>query len=570
MKKILIFCALALVVVLAGCGGGGSGSSSSDSGTNADGSVTKTLSVSNESTAVGLDGEDGDKLSLSIPSLPVGSSEIEVNFKLVYNDGSSLPSLVIDKDIEFLEGVSFTFKSSSLKDGEYALVYVSDSGEKYTVPYTQDGDTLTATLSHFSQYQVVPAPSQPNNEANVEVQLSSWEANNRTKKMEEVGMNSIKSLLANINRVTDSTKREAFLKRFEDALLVLAHNSLEDWRSSDMEYFTKYCMTQEFRVAIIEFTRLYSLFDKFGTSNDNIFNMLKDEIIKIVENHYFEAQKAWVEIDLPKCDAIDTPAYVKCAYEFDRFVEITSNLYFDGRASEEEDVIMDILERQISIVVTSMMQDGDDCDCLLVYKNVLVEYYSSAQSELISEINEYMSGRCSNSCAYIWNIDFTQNFVGNESGEPLQYVTNISFRNVFIYPRSDYTLTNKETESCAAYLDEYGKAKNIIATSYDAVEGTDNHYLQGPPIFNYAGLKPDGLYGRDPKYDVAFNKLDAAYIAGKDAYDNGNSWDGWAYLGSEVYHPTVFRDIFEEIYLHKAFAVGDSKGTFIFTPVGLR
>ncbi len=69
MKKILIFCALALVVVLAGCGSEGSASSSSDLGTNTDGSVTKTLSSSTDATAVSLDGNDGDRLSLSIPAL---------------------------------------------------------------------------------------------------------------------------------------------------------------------------------------------------------------------------------------------------------------------------------------------------------------------------------------------------------------------------------------------------------------------------------------------------------------------------------------------------------------------
>ena len=566
MKNVLKLCSLIFVVVLTACGGGGSSSSDTK---NEDGSVTKTLSVTKDATSVKLDGKDGDKLSLSVPSLPLGSEDIEVNFKLLYSDGSTLPTLVIDKEIEFVLGVSFSFKSSELVNGDYVLIYLNDDGKEYMIPYTQDGDTITATLTHFSSYTITPAKSQSTIEANVDAHLTSWEANNASKKMEDIGLDSINSLYAEIKSITDSTKQAAFIKRFEEALIVLAGNSLSDWRSIDIDYFTKYCMTQEFKDTVTKFARLYSLFDNFETSNDNVFNMLKDEIVKIIDKELSFSYGEWLLIT-PPCDTIDTQAYVKCASTYEDFVIDTLLVYFNGRASFDNDNdIMKEAEDKISLMAEEAMNNSQ-CECLAVYKSVLTEYFKDTQSSLISDINSFMSDRCENSCPYIWNIEFTQNFMASESGESLHYITKLSFKNVFIYPRGSYDLSSKERESCSTYIDEYGVSTNTKATSYSATE-EGYEFLEDAPSFQYIGLNPDGLEDtRDPDYDISFDKLSSVYKKGTDGEINDYHQDGWPSLSGDGYHFTGYTDIFEEIYLYKAFSVGGNKGTFSFTPSGQR
>lgn len=568
MKKMLLFFVLTLALTFVGCGSGGGGSSPSD--TNSDGSVTKTLSSENSSTKVEVKGEDGETLTLDIPALPLGSEDMQVNFKLSYVNG--LPTLVvkrvnddIDDDIEFVTAVSFSLKSSALKDGEFALVYVSKDGTEYPVAYTQNGDTITATLTHFSQYQIVPAPSQPAAEDDVGAYLTSWEANNKSKTMEDVGMLSINTLYAKIQNIQDAAKKAAFLKRYESALLVLASNSLNEWRSLKIEYFSKYCMTQAFKDTIAYYATLYNLFENFGASNDEAFDMLQTELVTLTNQHYEASYSAWKILFLPPCDAIDTPSFVKCAEEYEDFILKALISYFDGKTRFNND-IMGNVESKIVDAANDSMSNPDGCDCLVIQKSILTQYFSSHQANLLKTIEAYMSENCEesiNTCPLLWNIAYSHNYTSSESGDPVPSVANATFTNVLIYPRGDYydnTMTLKEEQACSAYMDDNGHATQTQAKTYkwteDGIEIDD-----GAPSFGYACTKSSSCNFRDSETDTAFKDLDAGYISGE-------SLDAeWQPYGYPRVYLTIEEDIFEEIYKGVAFSINDSRAQMSFTPV---
>jgi hypothetical protein len=560
MKKLFLTLSIVFSLSFLGCGGGG-GSSSSLSETNSDGSVTKTLSTANSSTKVDMKGENGEKLSLVIPALPVGSEDLEVNFKITYTDG--LPKLVIDKDVEFVSGVSFSLQSDAFKDGEFALVYLSEDGTEYSVPYTQDGDTITATLTHFSEYAIKQARTQDTIEANVGSYLNSWEANNASKSIEDIGMASINSLYGDILDVEDSTKRDAFLERFESALLVLASNSFADWKSLKIDYFSKYCMTQEFKDTITYYQTLYIFFGKFS---DDIFEQLQFELAQLVKTHLENSYRAWSIIFVPDCDAIDTPAYVKCASDYDYFVDFVSSIYFNGTATFSiNNDIMGTVESKIISAANSLMNSSDACDCLLIYKTIILEYFHTV--DIINNIDLYLTNHCENSCPFLWNISYSHSYTSMESGDPALDVANASFKNVLIYPRGDYYdnyMSLKEEEACSAYIDDNGHATQTSAVTYSHTIDGYSWDEEGAPSFYYSCISASDCGFRDSKTDTPFNKLDAGYISGESL---GEDWKQYGYPRAYL---QIEEDIFEEIYKRDAFNISDSRAQMRFTPVEMR
>lgn len=565
IKKLLLALSIVFTFFFLACSSG-DGSSSSLSDTNSDGSVTKTLSSSTSSTNVDMKGDNGEKLSLVIPALPVGSEDLEVNFKINYTDG--LPKLVVDKDIDFVSGVSFSLQSDTFKDGEFTLIYLAQDGTQYSVPYTQDGDTITATLTHFSEYQVTTAPSQGAIEGYIDGTLSSWESNNAGKTIEDIGMSSLESIQANIDKVQDTTKRADFSKRFQDALLVLAENSLKEWRSIDMLAFSKYCMTQEFKALINKFARLYFLFENFGASNDQVFQMLQDEIVIIVNAKLRDSHLEWLSIQLPTCDAIELPAYMECTSEYIVFIEEIKQRYFDSKVHlDSDDDIIDEAENKIVIGTEAALSSPDACECVAIYKTIILEYFHANQIDLINDIDLYLTTHCENSCPFLWNISYSHSYTSMESGDPALDVANASFKNVFIYPRGDYYdnyMSLQEEQECSAYIDDNGRATQTTAVTYSHTIDGYSWDEEGAPSFYYSCISGSDCGFRDSKTDTPFNKLDAGYLSGEDL---GEEWKQYGYPRAYL---QIEEDIFEEIYKREAFSISDSRAQMSFTPVEIR
>lgn len=565
MKKIFLLLSIVFTLSFLGCGSsGGGGSSSPDSDTNSDGSVTKTLSSTNDSTKVNITGENGEKLSLDIPALPAGSQDTEVNFKLDYTNG--LPTLIIDTDIEFTSEVILTLQSSTFSNGEYTIVYLGDDAQQYSIVSTQDKDTLTATLTHFSSYATIEQKSQSTIEANTEAHLTSWETNNASKSIEDIGMTSINSLYADILSIDDSTKKDLFSKRFEDAVLVLASNSLNEWRTQNLDYFSKYCLTETFKNTVTYFQQLYTFFGKFGSSNDEAFEMLQDELIILVNKHLENSYTAWSAISLPTCDAIDTPAYVKCASDYDYFVDFVSSIYFGAKAKfSTNNDIMGNVKSKITAAVNSIANNPDACDCFEIYHSVVTEYFSE-EIGLLNDIDLYITTNCANDCPYLWNISYTHDYMSSESGDPAHAVAHADFKNVIIYPRGAYfteNMSSQEIQACSPYMDDNGYATQTKAVDYEWTE--DGYEVDnGAPSFSYACTRDSTCEFRDQEWDTPFNKLDAGYITGDSL---GQEWKQYGY--PSVYL-TIEEDIFEEIYKRDAFSISDSKAQMSFTPVSIK
>ena len=538
MKKSLLAISLIFALSFLGCGGGG-GSSSPENDTNSDGSVTKILSSTNDSTQVNITGENGEKLSLEIPALPAGSQDTEVNFKLDYTN--DLPTLIIDTDIEFTSEVILTLQSSAFSNGEYTIVYIGDDAQQYSIVSTQDKDTLTATLTHFSSYATIEQKSQSTIEANTEAHLTSWETNNASKSIEDIGMTSIISLYADISAIDDSTKKDLFSKRFEDAVLVLASNSLNEWRTQNIDYFSKYCLTETFKKTITYFQQLYTFFGKFGSSNDQAFEMLQDELIILVNKHLENSYTAWSAISLPACDAIDTPAYVKCASDYDYFVDFVSSIYFGAKVKfSTNNDIMGSVESKVNTAVNALMSGGEGCDCLVIYKTIIMEYFHTV--DIINNIDLYLANNCNNSCPYLWNISYTHDYDMEPSNDEFGHtVAKAEFRNVFIHPYYDFyenDMSYEQMQDCSAYIDDNGDATQTTAVSY---EWSEEGYVvdDGAPSFNYSCTKSS---------TCGFREEDIKY----------------AYAGVYV---TIEQDIYNKIANREMFSISDSKAQMTFTPV---
>ena len=566
MKKIFIFYALVLVMALTSCKDGGDDTQQLTQVDTSSYTVRKSI-ASMQQTKIVVQGKGNDLLTITIPKLPFGQAkDIDVEFKLVYGDDNILPEIVIDTHIEFDTAVTIEFQSDNFTKDD--LFIYKGNRRNYLVPFSRKGNLYTAKVMHFSRWQYEDTPT-----TFVEADTAVKEGLSKLGEYQGddgiSGLNSdlIGDILGYINIVeqVEPTLGHTYMNE----LIATINSAVKRWMKkmnrTSVPFWDGYCVHSEFKTFITNLVHTMTELELIGSNYD-----IGKEVAALLQYHFEAAYKEWKTITPPRpCETEDLIKYINCAIKFAREAELGG---IDISGEEQTQIVVDYVEGNINAVLDS--SSCEDVECIQFYLSMSQRNefeYMGIGHDYTQELEDKLSDlkkKCTNSCKYIWNINFTQNFTANESGESLKYVTNFVFKNVFIYPRSDYTLTNEEKEACSAHLDGSGWAKNITATSYDAVEGTDNHYQQGPPTFKYAGLSPDGLDGRDPDPEIMFNQLDAAYIAGKDAYDNGNSWDGWATTISDVYGPTVYRDIFEEIYLHTAFSVGDNKGKFTFTPVG--
>jgi len=119
--------------------------------------LTKSI-ASMEQSIVEIAGEGNDLLTITIPKLPFGQAQdMNLGFKLFYTEGSSLPHISIDTDIEFDTAVTFKLRSDNFTE-DSAFIYHGTT-QDYRIPFTKDGNVYTAKVTHFSNFSYGDTPT---------------------------------------------------------------------------------------------------------------------------------------------------------------------------------------------------------------------------------------------------------------------------------------------------------------------------------------------------------------------------------------------------------------------------
>lgn len=566
---------LSMTLIFSACGGGGGDSTTTKSPSKE--TLSKAYSIdTTEENNITVDGKNGDKLLISIPKNPFLGFDDNVTFSLEYTDGNPLPRIIISEDINFTYQATLEFTSDYLSEHNLSFVY-EGSNRDYRVPFTQVGNKMIAKLSHFSTYTWETTPSNDVLKKRVEDGLKEIKSQLDANGPEGVNKDLLNDVFDAINTLRYLFKEVDVADGYTDELSKLFGDAIVDYLESiendTLTYIEGYCPSKEVIAYISKVVKYMTEAELIGYDEAGLDALAK----KIIDERMTELYNQFSALTPPPaCEVENMKKYQNCGVKIATEMELAGvdvSLRSDG-----SDPLYYKLQEDFLGVANSLASklSLDACACtkteIQFYKDGADEFYNigyselSSQADAVSKLLQQELNKTPNckTCPYVWDITYSEtNVAHGEAGLEDDIIANGTtiFKNIFIYPRCEFTLSSDEYEACSPYMNRY-------PTSFSTYEYNDGELINNnvdQASITYAGFSSSGLCFRDPEgeNDTPLTELPASYLE-----KGPNEETVYARVigeGSATYGNTIEIDIFEEIHSQKSFSVSTSRGKLDFT-----
>jgi hypothetical protein len=448
-------------LLLIGCGGGGGDAAKAMK-------VTKSLDHESNKT-VTIKGENGDRLEMTIPPLPLRQAEVNLTITLEYRQG--IPTIIADKELYFTTPVILSFYVPQMVEQNMTLVYKGEEEDIY-LPVTISDGTFTANLWHFSSYGFAQKPDSDRLLEDIRSRLTSNSAKAEHDRFEDFNADQLDELRFKIEMLPESEQKPLI----EDIAYIIEKsidNSVKYYTDNPPCYFDNLCLCDAFDETI---DKLYDAHTYLGGFFKNYASILYEEdailsesllrqLLSLAQKFKEDSFVAWKTIALPECGP-ELDRYVSCSLTYQRKLEVMERFYMHhGLGGERHKELLALLESRLTEAANTLLSDpNSSCDCLKRYRALMIKYFSQSSAALIVDLTVATTDVCSDQCPYLWEITVQQNGTldaeecfGIQVGGTITVSGYATFGPVMLYP--DYTsapdMTNEEFAACQPYMDRH-------------------------------------------------------------------------------------------------------------------